>query len=133
MNAAVAGAGSGSAIYSGRREGFAMYFARLVRQFWKTKLTRAGFVSLANVVLLLPNCAMRRAQGLQTSNIPENTLVTAQKNLFALKDFLDKNPHLFHFSSPGDPGGARTAAGSEQEAWKVSNVRPVLLYEILIL
>lgn len=44
--------------------------------------------------------------------------MTVQKNLYALKDFLDKNPHLFH-SSPGDPAAARTAGGSEQEAWRV--------------
>lgn len=40
-----------------------------------------------------------------------------QKNLFALKDFLDKNPHLFH-SSPSEPSTAR-APMTEQEAWKV--------------
>lgn len=37
----------------------------------------------------------------QQLNVPERTLVTVQKNLFALKDFFDKNPHLFH-ASPGD-------------------------------
>jgi len=36
----------------------------------------------------------------------------------ALKDFLDKNPQLFH-SSPTDAAGARAAPGNEQEAWKV--------------
>ena len=29
----------GSAIFSGRREGFALYFARLVRPIWKLKVT----------------------------------------------------------------------------------------------
>ena len=29
----------GSAIFSGRREGFALYFARLVRPIWKLKIT----------------------------------------------------------------------------------------------
>ena len=29
----------GSAIFSGRREGFALYFARLVRPVWKLKVT----------------------------------------------------------------------------------------------
>lgn len=36
------GEGSGTAIFSGRREGLAMYFARLVRPFWKAKLTKPG-------------------------------------------------------------------------------------------
>ncbi|EPQ60591.1 nucleoporin [Gloeophyllum trabeum ATCC 11539] len=90
---------AGSAIFSGRREGFAFYFARLVRPLWKVKLVQTG------------------ALGLAECGIPEETLVTTQKNLHALKEFLDKNPHLFH-SAPGDKAGARGAAASEQEAWK---------------
>lgn len=62
---------------------------------------------------------LNRSLGLQQSNIADDVLVTVQKNLFALKDFLDKNPHLFH-SSPGEPTASRTPAGVEQEAWKVS-------------
>jgi hypothetical protein len=62
---------------------------------------------------------MCRPSGLQQSNILDDVLVTVQKNLYALKDFLDKNPHLFH-SSPGDPAAARAPGGNDQEAWKVS-------------
>ncbi|KAJ8589193.1 hypothetical protein M405DRAFT_862349 [Rhizopogon salebrosus TDB-379] len=69
---------SGIAIYSGRREGFAMHFARLVRPLWKDKLIKPGSL------------------GLQQSNFGDKLLVTVQKNLFALKEFLDKNPRLFH-------------------------------------
>ena len=50
--------------------------------------------------------------------MPDDVLVTAQKNLFALKELLDTNPYLFH-SAPGDHTGARSASVSEQEAWKV--------------
>jgi len=32
----------GTAIFSGRREGFVLYFARLVRPLWKSKLTKPG-------------------------------------------------------------------------------------------
>ncbi|KAJ6575033.1 nucleoporin [Mycena capillaripes] len=88
----------GTAIFSGRREGLALYLARLVRPLWKSKLTKTG------------------PSGMQQSAIPDKTLVIVQKNVYALKDFLDKNPHLFH-SSPGDAGNTR-AAVSEQEAWK---------------
>ncbi|KAF8905503.1 nucleoporin [Gymnopilus junonius] len=88
----------GSCIFSGRREGFAFYFARLVRQFWKSRLTVAG------------------ANGKQILSVPEQTLVNAQKNLYALKDFLDRNPHLFH-SSPNESPSSRTLV-TEQEAWK---------------
>ncbi|TFK57029.1 nucleoporin [Heliocybe sulcata] len=93
------GENAGSARFSGRREGLAFYFARLIRPIWRVKLTQPGLVGLLE-------CA-----------IPEETLVTTQKNLHALKEFLDKNPHLFH-SAPGDNPGARGAAANEQEAWK---------------
>ncbi|KAG6332506.1 hypothetical protein ID866_6583 [Astraeus odoratus] len=91
---------SGNAIFSGRREGFAIYFARLVRPFWKDKVTKSGSL------------------GLQELNIEEGLLATVQKNLYALKEFMDKNPHLFH-STPGDLAASRGPAGREQEAWKV--------------
>ncbi|KAL6309880.1 nucleoporin [Sparassis latifolia] len=91
--------GFGTAIYSGRREGFALYFARLVRPFWKAKLMRTG------------------RNGAQELEIHEDILVTAQKNLYALKELLDTNPHLFH-SAPGDHTSARSSTASEQEAWK---------------
>ena len=61
---------------------------------------------------------LHRANGLAESNVADAVLITVQKNLYALKDFLDRNPHLFH-SAPGDHTGARVAAVSEQEAWKV--------------
>ncbi|KIM48278.1 hypothetical protein M413DRAFT_439999 [Hebeloma cylindrosporum] len=88
----------GSAIFSGRREGFALYFARLVRPFWKAKLTAPG------------------PSGTQVLNASETLLLDVQKNLFALKDFLTRNPHLFH-SSPSEPTSSRTLV-TEQEAWK---------------
>ncbi|KAF8971407.1 nucleoporin [Flammula alnicola] len=88
----------GSAIFSGRREGFALYFARLVRPFWKSKFTTSG-----------PN-------GTQVLNASETTLLNVQKNLYALKEFLTRNPHLFH-SSPSEPTSSRTLV-TEQEAWK---------------
>ncbi|TFK41242.1 nucleoporin [Crucibulum laeve] len=92
------GENQGTAIFSGRREGLALYFARLVRPLWKAKLTRPG------------------PTGLQTIGVSDNTLVTVQNNLYALKDFLDKHPHLFH-SSPSEPKSSRTSV-TEQEAWR---------------
>ncbi|EIW86790.1 nucleoporin [Coniophora puteana RWD-64-598 SS2] len=103
---------SGTAIFSGRREGLALYFARLVRPFWKEKLTTS------------------RSTGLQHLNVSESVLVTTQKNMIALKDFLDQNPHLFH-SSPGDLTVARTPAGNEQEAWKAEQTSVAQLVLLL--
>ena len=59
---------------------------------------------------------------MQDLNVPDDVLVTAQKNLFALKELLDTNPYLFH-SAPGDHTGARSASVNEQEAWKVGVCR----------
>jgi len=33
----------GTTSFSGRREGFVLYFARLVRPAWKAKLTKIGY------------------------------------------------------------------------------------------
>ncbi|KAF9229208.1 nucleoporin [Gyrodon lividus] len=103
---------SGSAIFSGRREGFAIYFARLVRPLWKDKITKPGSL------------------GLQELNVEESLLVTIQKNSYALKEFLDKNPHLFH-STPGDPTASRSTVGHEQEAWKAEQSSVAQLQALL--
>ncbi|KAG6818004.1 hypothetical protein H0H87_009159 [Tephrocybe sp. NHM501043] len=87
----------GIAVFSGRREGLSLYFARVIRPLWKAKVTQPGIV------------------GRQKLRIAENVIVTVQKNLFLLKDFLDKNPHLFH-SSPSEPSSRIPIA--EQEAWR---------------
>ncbi|KAF5374778.1 hypothetical protein D9758_000357 [Tetrapyrgos nigripes] len=101
----------GTAIYSGRRDGLALYFARLVRPIWKSKLTTIG------------------PSGLSQSAVSDDSLVIIQKNLYALKDLLDKNPHLFH-SSPGDSTAARTAT-LEQEAWKAEHASVSELLSLL--
>ncbi|KAF5355937.1 hypothetical protein D9756_004133 [Leucocoprinus leucothites] len=85
----------GSAFFSGRREGFVLYFARLVRPAWKAKLTKIGPLEK------------------QQLNVPERTLAMIQKNLFALKEFLDRNPHIFH-ASPGDTAPNQEALKAEQ-------------------
>ncbi|KAK0208086.1 nucleoporin [Desarmillaria ectypa] len=100
----------GKALYSGRREGFALYFARLVRRIWKSKLTRTS------------------ASGVHEPTVSEAVLVTVQKNLYSLKDLLDRNPHLFH-SSPGDT--AVRASAAEQQAWKAEQSSVVELMSLL--
>ncbi|KAF8640990.1 hypothetical protein AX17_000635 [Amanita inopinata Kibby_2008] len=101
----------GLAIFSGRREGFALYFARLIRPIWRSKLTKTG------------------PTGLQELAVSDNTLVTTQKNLFLLKDFMDKNPHLFH-SAPGESASTRTPV-TEQEAWKAEQASVSELLSLL--
>ncbi|PPQ62740.1 hypothetical protein CVT24_000434 [Panaeolus cyanescens] len=101
----------GSAIFSGRREGFALYFARLVRPFWKSKLIVVG------------------GSGQPVLNASEKILVDTQKNLHALKEFLDQNPQLFH-SSPSEPASTRSLV-TEQEAWKVEQNSVLELQSLL--
>lgn len=104
--------GSGTAIFSGRREGLALYFARLVRPFWNAKLTKPS------------------PTGSHELNISDDALVVIQKNMYALKEMLDTNPHLFH-SAPHDHTGARPAIASEQEAWKVEQNSVAQLLDLL--
>lgn len=62
------------------------------------------------------------ANNSQASNMPDDKLIVIQKNLYALRDFLDRNPQLFH-SSPGESSGGRAPAGNDQEAWKVRDLK----------
>jgi nuclear pore complex protein Nup155 len=106
-------------LFSGRREGLALYFARLVRPFWKARLTEPEYVNqTCSYCALLSYWTITSSAGRQHSNISDRVLAVIQKNLQALKDFLDKNPHLFHLS-PGDLVVARTTTLTEQDAWKV--------------
>ncbi|KIY65128.1 nucleoporin [Cylindrobasidium torrendii FP15055 ss-10] len=85
-------------VFSGRKEGFSIYFARLVRPIWKTKIITPG----AGPAIFLPTA-------------PENLIVTIQKNLAGLKDFLDQNPHMFHMMPTGANG---SSVSPEMDAWK---------------
>ncbi|KAJ3475958.1 hypothetical protein NLI96_g11485 [Meripilus lineatus] len=130
------GGGTGTATFSGRREGLALYFARLVRPIWKAKITKSGWVrhirlpSVCIDVDLCDNILIGSPGRLQQPNISEDVLVTVQKNLYALKELLDRNPHLFH-SAPGDHTGARSASASEQEAWKAEQSSVAQLLSLL--
>ncbi len=59
------------------------------------------------------------APGIYLPTVPEKIVMAVQKNLTSLKDFLDRNPHIFHLS-PSD--SAARAPSLEQEAWKVCPV-----------
>lgn len=69
------------------------------------------FIDLNSVPILLIDRNSSRS-----SNFGDALLVTIQRNLFALKNFLDRNPQLLT-SAPGEQvsSGGRQ---SEQDAWK---------------
>ncbi|KAF8922648.1 nucleoporin [Mucidula mucida] len=100
----------GQAEYSGRRDGLALYFARLVRPIWKVKITTPI------------------APGIYLPTVPEKIVMAVQKNLTSLKDFLDRNPHIFHLS-PSD--SAARAPSLEQEAWKAEQTSVTELLSLL--
>lgn len=58
--------------FSGRHEGLAIFLARLLRPIWSQKIT------------------VNLGVGKQVSNVPEATLVSVQRELAALKAFLEK-------------------------------------------
>jgi hypothetical protein len=72
---------------------------------------------MSHVAAILTSDLLDSPSGTQVLNVSETLMLNVQKNLFALKDFLTRNPHLFH-SSPSEPTSSRTLV-TEQEAWKV--------------
>ncbi|KAK7694765.1 hypothetical protein QCA50_001953 [Cerrena zonata] len=102
--------GTGSTTYSGRREGLALYFARLVRPFWKAKLMKPG------------------PFGFAVSNISDDTMTLVQKNLESVKRFFETN-HGFFSAGSGDHAGARL--NPEQEALKAEKHSADLLIALL--
>ncbi|KAF9519855.1 hypothetical protein BS47DRAFT_1387799 [Hydnum rufescens UP504] len=62
---------SSAVTFSGRHEGLAIYFSRLVRPIWKSKITKGPTSN-------------------QTSNIPVPILSIVQRNLQSLASFLDR-------------------------------------------
>ncbi|KAF8328804.1 Non-repetitive/WGA-negative nucleoporin C-terminal-domain-containing protein [Cantharellus anzutake] len=97
--------------FSGRHEGLALYFSRLVRPIWKSKITRG---TTSN----------------QTTNIPVVVLSSVQRNLQSLADFLDRNPQLF--LPPGDYSSFGTGSGvGRQGPWKEEQTSASSLRELL--
>ena len=72
----VSGQSSSQIFFSGRHEGLAIYFARLVRPIWREKIT---------VMAPVPTNPKR-----QISNVAEKTLVSVQRDLTSLKTFIDR-------------------------------------------
>ena len=62
--------------------------------------------------------------------MPLKQVLNVQQNLFALKDFLDKNPHLFHSAAPVEQTANR-APVADQEAWKAEATSVAELQSLL--
>ncbi|GAA5897035.1 uncharacterized protein JCM6883_006558 [Sporobolomyces salmoneus] len=68
-------------IFSGRHEGLAFYFARIVRPIWKMRITRPA---------PSPTDPNR-----QTSYLPDSILSSVQKDLMSLRSFIEQEQNLF--------------------------------------
>ncbi|KAI5836199.1 nucleoporin-domain-containing protein [Schizophyllum commune Tattone D] len=91
------GESQGTTTYSGKREGLAVYLARLLRPFWKARLLGATGTAFS---------------------VSTDVLNTIQTNLMSLKSFLDQNPSLFH-GVPLDASSSRSGANiPDQQAIK---------------
>ncbi len=64
----------------------------------------------------------------QIANLADSVLVNVQRNLYALKVFLDRNAQLF-VSAPGEQVGTRH--NNEQDAWKIENGSYSQLHSLL--
>ncbi|GJN92310.1 hypothetical protein Rhopal_005340-T1 [Rhodotorula paludigena] len=85
-------------IFSGRHEGLAFYFARLVRSIWKQKITRVG-----------------SSPAQQIANVPEPVLTAVQRDLIALRAFVEQEQHLFtHLPDSSRAGHHAAAYAAEQ-------------------
>ncbi|KAK4336201.1 Nucleoporin NUP157 [Rhodotorula toruloides] len=86
-------------IFSGRHEGLAFYFARLVRPIWKQKITRVGY-----------------SPAQQIANVPESVLSAVQRDLLALRTFVEQEQHLFTPLPDSSRAGHNAAAYAAEQA-----------------
>ncbi|KIM34387.1 hypothetical protein M408DRAFT_94881 [Serendipita vermifera MAFF 305830] len=104
------GDSQGQILFSGRREGLALYMARLLRPIWNEKITSTN------------------ASGRQETLIGDQVLFSVQKNLSLLSDFINSNRHSFVYSA-GELALNRPSV--EQEAWKGEAVAMNQLEDLL--
>ncbi|KAF8309759.1 nucleoporin-domain-containing protein [Clavulina sp. PMI_390] len=103
--------GTSTVTFSGRHEGLALYFARLIRPIWKSKITTGPTNN-------------------QSSNLSPSVLTIVQKDLQALMSFLDRNPQLF--TPPGNYSLHGSVDG-QFGAWKDEETSVAQLRELLSL
>ncbi|CED85089.1 Nuclear pore complex, Nup155 component (D Nup154, sc Nup157/Nup170) [Phaffia rhodozyma] len=96
-----AGEVSSQVFFSGRHEGLAIYFSRLIRPLWRDKVTR-----------LSPSPT---SPNRQISNVAESTLVSVQRNMSALKAFIDRNFQLFTTGPASEYSQTRS---SDLDSWR---------------
>ncbi|GAA5993501.1 hypothetical protein JCM10908_000619 [Rhodotorula pacifica] len=86
-------------IFSGRHEGLAFYLARLLRPIWRQRITISG-----------------SSPAQQMSNMPESVLSAVQRDLIALRTFVEHEQHLFTHIPDSSRAGHNAAAYAAEQA-----------------
>ncbi|GAA5859313.1 hypothetical protein JCM1840_004558 [Sporobolomyces johnsonii] len=89
-------------IFSGRHEGLAFYFARLIRPIWKQKITRPS-----------PSPSDPSRQG---TNVPDVVLSAVQRDLIALRSFVEQEHLLFTHVPDSSRSSPNSAAYQAEQA-----------------
>ncbi|KAG8827238.1 hypothetical protein FRC19_004757 [Serendipita sp. 401] len=100
----------GQVIFSGRREGLALYMTRLLRPIWNEKITASN------------------EAGRQDAAFSDHSLSNVQRNLNLLQEFLNANQHSFNYSV-GEL--ALNRPSTAQEAWKGEAISMGQLQDLL--
>lgn len=98
-------------IYSGRHEGLAFYFSRLIRPIWKQKITRA-----------LPTG--------QTNNVSDGVLTAVQRDLISLLAFVEQEQHIFSLTPDSSNRSNQPAPAYQAEQASLSSLRLLLTQSV---
>ncbi|CEQ42380.1 SPOSA6832_04172, partial [Sporobolomyces salmonicolor] len=102
-------------IFSGRHEGLAFYFARLIRPIWKQKITRPS-----------PSPSEPARQG---TNVPDVVLSAVQRDLIALRSFVEQE-HLLFTHVPDSSRSSPSSAAYQAEQASLGSLRLLLTQSV---
>ncbi|GAA5897156.1 hypothetical protein JCM5296_002241 [Sporobolomyces johnsonii] len=102
-------------IFSGRHEGLAFYFARLIRPIWKQKITRPS-----------PSPSDSSRQG---TNVPDVVLSAVQRDLIALRSFVEQE-HLLFTHVPDSSRSSPNSAAYQAEQASLASLRLLLTQSV---
>ena len=95
-------------IFSGRHEGLAFYFSRLVRPVWKANVTKPG------------------PAGTQVAGISEAVLTAVQRDLISLRGFVEQEQSLFTALPDGHARSPQVAGAYQAEQASLAALRLLL-------
>lgn len=91
------GGGTGTATFSGRREGLALYFARLVRPIWKARITKSGWVLHIDVITIRINVTVPQCRSSAAAKSFRNCLGDCSKEFVCIEGAFRQKPASLPF------------------------------------